>query len=91
MGWFAVARTLPLLLLVAQLATGGPPPHRILVDTDIDTDDLFAILYLLKHDRAEFDVKVTTTARFLACFASIAPMAAAAACLPARLGSPVRP
>ncbi|VAH19124.1 unnamed protein product [Triticum turgidum subsp. durum] len=63
MGWFAVARTLFLLLLVAlaQLAGAGrPPPHRILVDTDIDTDDLFAILYLLKHDRAEFDVKAIT-------------------------------
>ncbi|KAI4965477.1 hypothetical protein ZWY2020_051966 [Hordeum vulgare] len=64
MGWFAVATTLSLLLLAARLAAAAgnrpPPPHRILVDTDIDTDDLFAILYLLKHDRAEFDVKAIT-------------------------------
>lgn len=30
------------------------------MDTDVDTDDLFAILYLLKHDRAEFDVQAIT-------------------------------
>lgn len=35
-------------------------PRRILVDTDMDTDDLFALFYLLKQDRSEFDVKVRT-------------------------------
>jgi hypothetical protein len=33
-------------------------PRRILVDTDMDTDELFAILYLLKLNRSEFDLKV---------------------------------
>lgn len=33
-------------------------PYRILVDTDVDTDDIFALLYLLKLNRSEFDVQV---------------------------------
>ena len=33
-------------------------PHRILLDTDVDTDDLFALLYLLKLNRSEFDLQV---------------------------------
>uniref|UniRef100_A0ACD5U396 Uncharacterized protein n=1 Tax=Avena sativa TaxID=4498 RepID=A0ACD5U396_AVESA len=57
-----------LLLLVALLATAGaaagagrrPAPRRILLDTDVDTEDLFAILYLLKQDRAEFDLEAIT-------------------------------
>lgn len=32
--------------------------HRILVDTDLDTDDFFALLYLLKLNKSEFDIKV---------------------------------
>ncbi|XP_019172881.1 PREDICTED: uncharacterized protein LOC109168323 [Ipomoea nil] len=32
-------------------------PHRILLDTDADTDDLFALLYLLKLNKSEFDLK----------------------------------
>ncbi|XP_031113183.1 uncharacterized protein LOC116016884 isoform X2 [Ipomoea triloba] len=35
-------------------------PHRILLDTDVDTDDLFALLYLLKLNRSEFDLKGVT-------------------------------
>ncbi|KAG2273554.1 hypothetical protein Bca52824_056109 [Brassica carinata] len=31
-------------------------PHRILVDTDVDTDDLFGLLYLLKLNKSEFDL-----------------------------------
>lgn len=33
-------------------------PHRILLDTDMDTDDFFALLYLLKLNRSEFEVEV---------------------------------
>lgn len=53
-----------LLLMAAATATaaggrgGGVRRRRILVDTDVDTDDVFAILYLLKQDRSEFDLKV---------------------------------
>ncbi|XP_052189465.1 nucleoside hydrolase 3-like isoform X2 [Diospyros lotus] len=39
---------------------GGPRPRRILVDTDVNTDDLFALLYLLKLSRSEFDLQAIT-------------------------------
>ncbi|EEC79209.1 hypothetical protein OsI_19926 [Oryza sativa Indica Group] len=44
----------------AGRATAAAKPRRILVDTDMDTDDLFALLYLLKQNRSEFDVKAIT-------------------------------
>ncbi|KAL9161451.1 hypothetical protein ABFS82_07G022400 [Erythranthe guttata] len=37
-----------------------PPPRRILLDTDVDTDDLFALLYILKLNRSEFDLQAVT-------------------------------
>lgn len=33
-------------------------PRRLLVDTDVDSDDFFAILYLLKLEKSEFDLQV---------------------------------
>lgn len=33
-------------------------PQRILLDTDMDTDDFFALLYLLKLNRSELDLQV---------------------------------
>ncbi|KAH7844249.1 hypothetical protein Vadar_026054 [Vaccinium darrowii] len=35
-------------------------PHRILLDTDVGTDDVFALLYLLKLNRSEFDLQAVT-------------------------------
>ncbi|KAJ8767555.1 hypothetical protein K2173_017624 [Erythroxylum novogranatense] len=35
-------------------------PHRILLDTDVDTDDFFALLYLLKLNRAEIELEAIT-------------------------------
>ncbi|KMZ72029.1 Pyrimidine-specific ribonucleoside hydrolase [Zostera marina] len=35
-------------------------PKRVLLDTDVDTDDVFALLYLLKQDRSEIDLKAIT-------------------------------
>ncbi|XP_029126406.1 uncharacterized protein LOC114915676 [Cajanus cajan] len=32
--------------------------HRILVDTDVGTDDLFALLYLLKLNTSQFKLEV---------------------------------
>ncbi|XAR54600.1 hypothetical protein NMG60_11029813 [Bertholletia excelsa] len=50
-------------LLVAVVVIGiveAGRPHRILVDTDLDTDDFFALLYLLKLNRSEFDLQAVT-------------------------------
>lgn len=33
-------------------------PHRILLDTDVNIDDLFALFYLLKLNRSEFKLEV---------------------------------
>ncbi|PPD82168.1 hypothetical protein GOBAR_DD20887 [Gossypium barbadense] len=35
-------------------------PRRILLDTDVDTDDFFALLYLLKLNRSEFELEGIT-------------------------------
>ncbi|KAL5541760.1 hypothetical protein UlMin_009470 [Ulmus minor] len=35
-------------------------PRRILLDTDVDTDDFFALLYLLKLNKSEFEVEAIT-------------------------------
>lgn len=35
-------------------------PRRILLDTDVDTDDFFALLYLLKLNRSEFQLEVSS-------------------------------
>lgn len=52
------------MVLIIGVVLGGDGqsvegrPHRILLDTDVDTDDFFAILYLLKLNRSEFDLQV---------------------------------
>lgn len=43
-----------------NLYTVGASPHRILLDTDVDTDDFFALLYLLKQNRSEFELEAIT-------------------------------
>ncbi|KAJ6351872.1 hypothetical protein OIU78_007710 [Salix suchowensis] len=47
-------------LVRANLYTDGGKPHRILLDTDVDTDDFFALLYLLKLNRSEFELEAVT-------------------------------
>ena len=42
----------------ASFYTVEAKPHRILLDTDVDTDDFFALLYLLKLNRSEFELEV---------------------------------
>ena len=37
-----------------------PLPHRILLDADVATDDFLALLYLLKQNRSEFKVEVSS-------------------------------
>lgn len=46
------------IVLMAGLTEGRP--RRIILDTDVDTDDLFALLYILKLDRSEFHLEVST-------------------------------
>lgn len=38
-------------------------PKNLVVDTDIDTDDVFALLYLLKQNRSEINLKVVSPNR----------------------------
>ncbi|RLN00782.1 hypothetical protein C2845_PM06G22090 [Panicum miliaceum] len=47
-----------LFVVAGCAAAEAGPPQRILVDTDTDTDDLLALLYILKQSRSEFDLKV---------------------------------
>ncbi|CAA7061926.1 unnamed protein product [Microthlaspi erraticum] len=55
--WFLSITVVTILGLLGQnLPCVLSSPHRILVDTDVDTDDLFALLYLLKLNRSEFDL-----------------------------------
>lgn len=42
----------------ANLSVGKALPRRILLDSDVNTDDLFALLYLLKLNRSEFELEV---------------------------------
>lgn len=53
---FGVVALLVIWILGAVEVDGAP--HRILLDTDVDTDDFFAILYLLKLNRLEFELEV---------------------------------
>ncbi|KAG7551169.1 Ribonucleoside hydrolase-like [Arabidopsis thaliana x Arabidopsis arenosa] len=55
--WFLFTTVVTILGILGQnLPCVLSTPHRILVDTDVDTDDLFAILYLLKLNKSEFDL-----------------------------------
>ncbi|XP_010558509.1 PREDICTED: uncharacterized protein LOC104827126 isoform X2 [Tarenaya hassleriana] len=56
--WFFIKAFTVLVLLGLDLARAGP--HRILLDTDVDTDDFFALLYLLKLNRSEFSLEGIT-------------------------------
>jgi hypothetical protein len=58
----AAAVTVAVLFLTVSAAGGAAAtPRRLLVDTDMDTDDLLGLLYLLKQNRSEIDVKVGVT------------------------------
>lgn len=46
------------LLAGAMVDILNARPRRILVDTDLDVDDIFALIYLLKQNRSEFDLQV---------------------------------
>lgn len=47
-----------ILLFMPIFFNGVESLNRILLDTDVDTDDFFALLYILKLNRSEIDLKV---------------------------------
>ncbi|XP_021290582.1 uncharacterized protein LOC110421333 [Herrania umbratica] len=57
---FWIAIVLIIEVFGASLYTIQAKPHRILLDTDVDTDDFFALLYLLKLNRSEFELEAVT-------------------------------
>ncbi|XP_043722088.1 uncharacterized protein LOC122669395 [Telopea speciosissima] len=48
------------LLGGAELRSAKAMPRRILLDSDVDTDDFFALLYLLKLNQSEFQLQAVT-------------------------------
>ncbi|KAL5768411.1 hypothetical protein ACOSQ2_015194 [Xanthoceras sorbifolium] len=50
----------PLLLKMKNSTDSEQPLYRILVDTDVDTDDVFALFYLLKQNKTTFDLQAIT-------------------------------
>nr|DAD37867.1 TPA_asm: hypothetical protein HUJ06_008508 [Nelumbo nucifera] len=47
-------------VLGADISSVNALPRQILLDTDVDTDDIFALLYLLKQNRSEMDLQAIT-------------------------------
>ncbi|KAJ8766470.1 hypothetical protein K2173_022529 [Erythroxylum novogranatense] len=58
--WVATIVFFVILVGVNWFITDEKRPHRILLDTDVDTDDLLALLYLLKVDQSEFKLEAVT-------------------------------
>ncbi|XP_023526513.1 uncharacterized protein C1683.06c isoform X5 [Cucurbita pepo subsp. pepo] len=57
---FLVVLVLIGVVFGANLSVVKALPRRILLDTDVNTDDLFALLYLLKLNRSEFELEAIT-------------------------------
>lgn len=55
---FILSQIFLLAYLSCQIFPSHGALHQILLDSDIDRNDFFAILYLLKQNRSEFNVKV---------------------------------
>ncbi|MED6156932.1 Nucleoside hydrolase 3 [Stylosanthes scabra] len=55
-----VAAILLIAVLGTRLKTVEARPRRILLDTDVDTDDFFALLYLLKLNTSHFHLEGVT-------------------------------
>ncbi|CAL5094891.1 unnamed protein product [Urochloa decumbens] len=58
--WSTAVAVLVAVFFVISGAAAEEAPHRILVDTDMDNEDLCALLYLLKQNRSEFELKAIT-------------------------------
>lgn len=58
-----------LVMVIASSKVHGGTPYRVLLDTDVDTDDFFALLYLLKLNRSQIDLQVLSlTCLSILCF-----------------------
>ncbi|KAG5023924.1 hypothetical protein JHK82_019817 [Glycine max] len=55
--WVLVSSIAVVVLIIIGGCAEGSRPHRILVDTDVDTDDFFALLYLLKFNASQFQLE----------------------------------
>lgn len=65
--WFLFFLVITILgLLGHNLPCVQSSPHRILVDTDVDTDDIIGLLYLLKLNKSEFDLVVSLSTLHMA-------------------------
>lgn len=51
---------LMICFLLLTFYNGVEGVHQILLDTDVDTDDFFALFYILKLNRSEMDLKAIT-------------------------------
>lgn len=47
-----------LVVVVAIAVADAAPARRILLDADLDKDDFFALFYILKQNRSEFELEV---------------------------------
>lgn len=47
-----------MMMFISAVCSVENKPRRILLDTDVDTDDLFALLYLLKLNTSQFQLEV---------------------------------
>ncbi|CAA0807104.1 inosine-uridine preferring nucleoside hydrolase family protein [Striga hermonthica] len=56
----SVVLAIGLIIIVINMYHVDGQPHRILFDTDVDVDDVLAILYILKLDRSIFDLRAIT-------------------------------
>ena len=63
-----MGRLLLLLAILVFIGIGisniGVEARRILLDNDVDTDDVFALIYLLKQDKTMIDLKVGCSSSF---------------------------
>ncbi|XP_051128008.1 nucleoside hydrolase 3-like [Andrographis paniculata] len=58
MGFLSIC-ILYIVMVIGLVAVEGKP-QRILLDTDVDTDDIFALLYILKLNRSEIHLQAVT-------------------------------
>jgi len=61
----AAAVIIVLLFIGTVISAVEGKPHRIVVDTDVDTDDLFAMLYLLKLNTSQFQLEVCSSSIYI--------------------------